>query len=251
MIFQVERLETIRDNDRQNLRHRVYPWTVQSSGSLSSPDHHLRHFMYPSSLMTTLPTPPLPFSYDAEVERLRRELELAVSARIETERKISNLMTLMEVLQARTINTSLSHLQHLHRQHLHRFLALHQQQEELPLDNRFQEVGEFNLHRFSTLHQQQETYGGDGEEEDMLLPPKKCSRRCDSENIAVEASAAADKVGSDSNGIVIEAAAFEGRVDHPASLSSDVHDGSLNRRMMRADRLRAMLPPAAQRGILW
>jgi hypothetical protein len=49
----------------------------------------------------TLPLLPLPYSYDAELERLRWELELALSAMIESERRVINLKALIEVIQAR------------------------------------------------------------------------------------------------------------------------------------------------------
>ena len=63
----------------------------QHSDSLCPARDYLHQFMYSLSLMMTLPRPPppLPFSYNSELERLRGEHELALSAKIESERRVS------------------------------------------------------------------------------------------------------------------------------------------------------------------
>ena len=61
--------------------------------------------LYERAINHFKPPPPLPFSYDADVERLKRDLALAESAKIETERRIRILKDQIEnVHQARQLN---------------------------------------------------------------------------------------------------------------------------------------------------
>ncbi len=71
--------------------------------------------LYERAINHFKPPPTMPFSYDAEVERLRRELALAGSAKIESERMICILRDQIVVHQARQLNQLQQ--QHQHEQH--------------------------------------------------------------------------------------------------------------------------------------
>jgi hypothetical protein len=68
--------------------------------------------LYERAINHFKPPPTMPFSYDTEVERLRRELALAESAKIESERRICILRDQIVVHQARQLNQLQQQHQH-------------------------------------------------------------------------------------------------------------------------------------------
>ena len=96
-----------------------------------------REMLFERAINHFKPPPTVPFSYDAEVERLRRELALAGSAKIESERRICILRDQIVVHQARQLS-QLQQQQQQHEQHgcSHLIEQWQHQHHERPHDHR-------------------------------------------------------------------------------------------------------------------
>lgn len=145
---------------RYEVSQLVDPLLAPPSHSPSSAlyDHH--RFMNPPASSIMFP-PPLPLSYDAVMERLSWELEMAMSARFESERKISILKNHMEVNQARKLSPfgQQQLLQHLleHEKYQRSQIRFHELQ-QWNRDNGINEESDHNhdhhLRNYLALHQQ-------------------------------------------------------------------------------------------------
>jgi hypothetical protein len=98
--------------------------------------------LYERAINHFKPPPTVPFSYDAEVERLRRELALAGSAKIESERRICILRDQIVVHQARQLS-QFQQQQQQHEQHgcTHLIEQWQHQHHERPHDHRIHQGG--------------------------------------------------------------------------------------------------------------
>jgi hypothetical protein len=186
---------------------------------------------------------PLPFSYYAEVERLKRELALAESAKIESELRIRILKDeiLGDVHQARQFKQLQQQRQH--EQHGRSLLEQWQwqhQQHERPHDHRIYHGGEsyhdHHPHRnYSSLQQQHTNTSGrhashqrDRSDRESILPPKKRVRCNVPDEDNIKSAAACNSVGE--------------LVDYPASSFSSVVSSSTPSTMVMSSWL---LPAAA------
>jgi hypothetical protein len=156
--------------------------------------------LYERAINHFKPLPPLPFSYDADVERLRRELALAESAKIESVRRIRILKDeiLEDVHQARQLNQFQQQRQH--EQHGRSLLELwqgqHQQRKQHHDHLIRQGVEYYHDHRLrhysSSLQQHHTTSSG---HPTSILPPKKRVRSSGPDDDDIKSAAASTAIG--------------------------------------------------------
>jgi hypothetical protein len=155
--------------------------------------------LYERAINHFKPPPPLPFSYDADVERLKRDLALAESAKIETERRIRILKDQIEnVHQARQLNQLQQQRQQ--EQHGRSLLELwqgqHQQRKQHHDHLIRQGVEYYHDHRLrhysSSLQQHHTTSSG---HPTSILPPKKRVRSSGPDDDDIKSAAASTAIG--------------------------------------------------------
>jgi len=158
--------------------------------------------LYERAINHFKPPPTMPFSYDADVERAKRELALAESAKIESERRIRILIDQIgNVHQARQLYQLQQ--QRLQEQHGRLLLDLWQGQHQQRIQHHAhlirQGVESYHDHhprRYSSLQQQHTTSSG---RPTSILPPKKRVRSSGPDDDDIKAAAASTPPGGASS----------------------------------------------------